>query len=157
MVVMAVVFLISAIAIPRLLRARNRANEAAAVASMKVIRSAEMVYQSTYPDKGFANTLVNLGSNGSTCETTSATNACLIESALAGGLKSGYMFDLLGDGRTPDMTYTLKATPQSSNDGDCMFLTDQSGAIQSMPAMAPPHGLQGGGGSQGSQCTESSY
>lgn len=129
-IVAAVILVIAAIAVPRLLHARVKANEVAAGASLKAIQSAQTLYQGTYPDRGYAPSLVYLGNNGSTCESTSPTNACLIDSTLASGLKSGYLFDLLGDGKTPDLSYTVTATPASSSAGDCSFSMNQSGAIQ---------------------------
>ncbi len=147
-VVVAVILLIAAIALPRMFNARKKASEASVVGSMRAIQIAEAVYQSTYPAKGYSPSLANLGNNGSACETTSPTNACLIDSVLASGLKDGYIFDLLGDGKTPDQSYTLTATPQSSASGPCTFSSDQSGGIQSSAAKPPP-GLSAGGASGG--------
>jgi type IV pilus assembly protein PilA len=149
LIVLAVVFCIVAIALPHLMTARDRANEASAVASLKAVHAAEMIYQNNYPTKGYSPSLANLGNNGSTCETTSSTNACLIDSALASGMKDGYLFDLLGDGETPDKSYTLKATPLSASSGGCSFYTDQSGVIQYGTGPATP-GLSSGGTSGGS-------
>ena len=152
MIALAILFVITAIALPRLVTARNRANEASAIISLRTIHTAETIYQNNYPAKGYSASLVNLGNNGSICETSSPTNACLIDSVLASGTKDGYLFDLLGDGRIPDMTYTLKAVPSSS--GDCAFSTDQSGVVQ-YGLGAPVPGLTSGGGSGGgsSRCS----
>lgn len=144
LVVVAIILLIAAIAIPNLFGARKKANEASAVASLKAIQTAESVYQSTYPAQGYSGSLINLGSNGSTCETLSPTNACLLDPVLASGLKDNYLFDLLGDGNVPDQSYTLTATPQSSTAGNCTFSSDQSGAIQSGSSL-PTSGKSGSG------------
>lgn len=156
LVVVAIILLIAAIALPNLFGARKKANEASAVASVKAIQTAESVYLSAYPDKGYSGSLANLGSNGSTCETPSPTNACLIDPILASGLKDGYLFDVLGDGLDPDQAYTLTATPQSTTSGECTFATDQSGTITTSSGL-PTHGggFSASGGSGGSGCTGS--
>jgi len=129
-VALAIIFLLVAIALPHLLAARDRANEVCAISSLNAIHIAQSIYQNSYPANGYSSSLVNLGNNGSTCETATSTNACLIDSALASGTKDAYLFDLLGDGGDPDRSYTLKATPISASSGDCAFYTDQSGVIQ---------------------------
>lgn len=150
-VVAAVVLLIAAIAVPNFFSARKKANEASTIASLKAIGTAESVYQNTYIDKGYSASLSNLGPNGSTCETTSPTNACLLDPVLAGGIKDEYIFDLLGDDRLPDQSYSLTATPQSKSSGECIFTSDQSGVIQS-ESSKPSQGLSSGvaSGSSGS-------
>ena len=64
LIVVAIILIIAAIAIPNLLRARMAANESSAVASVRTINSAEVTYNSTYPTVGFAPALVNLGPGG---------------------------------------------------------------------------------------------
>jgi type IV pilus assembly protein PilA len=154
LVVVALILLIAAIALPNLFGARKKATEASAVASIKAIHLAESIYQNTYPDKGYSPSLIYLGSNGSTCETLSPTNACLIDPVLASGIKDGYVFDLLGDGNNPDQTYTLKATPQTP--ASCSFTSDQTGVIQS-GSIAPPPGISAGGGSGSSGSCGATY
>lgn len=142
-VVVAIILVIAAIALPNLFGARKKANQASAVASIKAIQTAESVYQNSYPAQGYSANLINLGSNGSTCETLSSTNACLLDPVLSSGSKDGYLFDLLGDGNIPDQAYTLSATPQSSAAGDCTFSADQSGLI-STASNLPVQGRSGG-------------
>src|SRR5579864_4558452 len=77
MITLAIIFALAAIALPRLVTARDRANEASAIISLRNIHTAETIYQNNYPAKGYSASLVNLGNNGSICETTSPTNACL--------------------------------------------------------------------------------
>jgi prepilin-type N-terminal cleavage/methylation domain-containing protein len=128
-IVVAVIALIAAIALPYLFRARQHAQAASAAASLNAINLAQQSYQNSYPAVGYSAGLSNLGSNGSTCETTSPTNACLLDPVLAGGIKSGYIFDLVGDGHTPDMEYTVTATPESAATGKCSYTSNQTGAI----------------------------
>src|ERR1700754_4992413 len=83
LIVVAIILIIAAIAIPNLLRARMAANESSAVASVRTINSAETTYNSTYPSIGFSPDLVTLGGAlGAAC-TPSSTTACLIDSVLA--------------------------------------------------------------------------
>ena len=131
MVVVMVIMVIAAIAIPSLVHARMRANEASAVSSMRAVRTAELMYQDAYPDEGFSDSMVKLGSNGSDCTRVGKTNACLLmDDALASGVKSGYIFTLTGDGSKPAVGYTLTASPQASGvSGRCSFSSDASGQI----------------------------
>jgi type IV pilus assembly protein PilA len=98
LIVVAIILIIAAIAIPNLLRARIAANESSAVASIRTITTAEVTYQTAYPTVGFATALTNLGSAvGAACTTPSEASACLVDSVLAnngtaGGGKSGYNF-----------------------------------------------------------------
>jgi prepilin-type N-terminal cleavage/methylation domain-containing protein len=132
LVVILVILVLGAITIPRMLQARMKANEASAIASMRVIHEAEEMYHTSYPAVGYSGNLADLGSHGSNCESTSKTNACLImDNALSSGLKSGYIFELVGDGNTPSLAYTLTATPQSlGNSGRCVFVSDASGIVR---------------------------
>ena len=131
LVVVMVILVIAAIAIPSMLQARMRANEAAALASMNVIHTAEAMYSSAYPQVGFTGNLAYLGSHGSNCETTSKTKSCIImDEALTSGLKSGYTFELIGDGNVPDSSYTLTAAPESpATSGRCIYISTEPGQI----------------------------
>lgn len=153
LIVIAVILVVVAIAIPRLLHARMNANAASAAASIQAIHSAEATYAMTYPQVGYAASLFNLGKNGSACETVSSTNACLIDDSLATGIKSGYVFDLTGDGATPDATYSVTANPISNGfSGQCSFSSDQTGSIQMRPVVVKSTSIfQMGGGSSGCQ------
>lgn len=131
MVVVMVILVIAAIAIPSLVHARMRANEASAISSMRAVRTAELLYQDAYPDEGFSDSLAKLGPNGSDCTRVGKTNSCmLMDENLAAGIKSGYVFSLTGDGSKPSGGYTLTATPESSGvSGRCSFSSDASGQI----------------------------
>lgn len=131
MVVVMVIMVIAAIAVPSLLHARMRANEAAAVASMRTIQTAQTMYSLLYPEVGYSPSLAWLGTNGSDCENTGPHNSCLIhDDVLTSGIKSGYVFEITGDGRTPTATYTVSANPISAGiSGRCGFSSGQSGEI----------------------------
>ncbi len=100
LIVVAIILIIAAIAIPNLLRARIAANESSAVSSIRTINTAEISYQSAYPPN-YASTLVQLGPTSSTgCATPTAATACLIDYTLSTAIgpasKSGYIFSLAG-------------------------------------------------------------
>src|SRR5437868_5543804 len=63
LIVVAVILVIAAIAIPNLLRSRMVANEASAVASVRSINTSQVVYQSSY-NIGYAANLISLGDGG---------------------------------------------------------------------------------------------
>jgi type IV pilus assembly protein PilA len=129
LIVVAIILIIAAIAIPNLLRSRMAANEASAVGSIRTLNTSAVTYSSTYPGAGYPATLVTLG-GASPCTATS-TNACLIDAVLAGGTKSGYTFTWTGDGATPSVGYSITAIPVSvGTSGQRAFFSDQSGVIR---------------------------
>jgi len=102
LIVVAIILVIAAIAIPNLLQARLAANEASAVGSLSAIKSAEVTYSTAYPTVGYSPDIVSLG-GASPC-TPASTNACLVDSFLSSstpgsGGKSGYVY--LATGITP--------------------------------------------------------
>jgi type IV pilus assembly protein PilA len=109
----AIILSIAAIAIPNLLRARIAANEASAVASVRTLNIAQISYNSTYPTVGFASTLGAL--SGTTCTPPTTAGACLIDTQLASGTKSGQKFALSGVSGTPAATYQIAGSPLAAN------------------------------------------
>jgi prepilin-type N-terminal cleavage/methylation domain-containing protein len=135
LIVVTVILVISAIAIPSFLRSRLRANEASAVASLRVINSAAVTYSITYSAIGFPALLTNLG-GASPCVASSVT-ACLIDDTLAQGVKSGYTFVWTGDGSVPSVAFGITGTPQViGSSGQRMYCTDQGGVIHYDPSGA---------------------
>jgi type IV pilus assembly protein PilA len=123
LIVVAIILIIAAIAIPNLLRARMAANESSAVASLRTVTTGEVTYQTAYPTVGYAPALGNLGGGLGVACVPSSTTACLIDSVLSsngnptGGGKSGYSF-ATGAGTVVGGTnvgYTIKAVPLSVN------------------------------------------
>src|ERR1017187_843724 len=109
LIVVAIILIIAAIAIPNLLRARIAANESSAVASIRTINTAEISYDSAYPTVGFSS-LANLaGTCNGTAPTTSG--ACLIDTQLGSGTKSGYSFQAAASGSSPAGNYEAVASP----------------------------------------------
>lgn len=143
LVVVMVLMIIAAIAIPNLVHGKMRANEAAAVASVKTINTAEYMYHDAYPEVGYSSSLANLGSNGSSCDQPTSTNACLImDEALTSGIKSGYIFEIVGDGNKPTVAYTVNASPESGVSGRCSISSSQSGDVK----LSGPGGSTSNGG-----------
>jgi type IV pilus assembly protein PilA len=113
LIVVAIILIIAAIAIPNLLRARMAANESSAVASVRTINTGMVTYNSTYPTIGYATALTNLG-GVSPC-TPSSTTACLVDSVLSAGAKSGYNFAATGSGGPPQSAYYATGVPITLN------------------------------------------
>jgi type IV pilus assembly protein PilA len=128
LLVVAVILIILAIAIPNFLQSRLHANEASAVGSMRVIYTSAVTYSMTYPDVGYPPQILTLG--GAEPCSASATSACLLDDVLSQGSKGGYTFTWTGDGATPSINFTLTGTPQVVGaSGQRQFCTDQNGLM----------------------------
>jgi len=143
LIVVAIILIIAAIAIPNLLRARMAANESSAVATVRTINTAEVTYNSTYPTVGFAPALINLGGAlGAAC-VPSSTTACLVDAVVAnngnpaGGGKSGYLFTT-GTGTVAggvNVGYTILAVPITINQtGIRAFCAEEDAVVRVDPA-----------------------
>lgn len=145
-IVMAIILLLVAIAVPRMFQARVRANDASAEASIHAINVAQATYINSYPRVGYANSLDKLGGHDSNCDTVNAANACLIDSELASGIKGGYVFELLGDGSVPDTSYRVTAAPIAVGaSGSCAFFSNQTGIVQASTPAVPSGGSRTAG------------
>src|SRR5262245_51701405 len=82
LIVVAIILIIAAIAIPNLVRAKMAANEASAVGSMRTIVTAEVSYAASNPNIGFTATLAQLG-GAEPCVAAIPGPACLIDNVLA--------------------------------------------------------------------------
>ena len=145
MIVIAVILIIAAIAIPGMKDAKMNADETSAVGSIRAINTAEVSYQAAYG--GYANTLANLG--GEEPCTRSAETACLIDQSLAGGDKSGYKFVALGGNPSGEWntTYIVGAAPDVfDHTGRRMFCSTEKGVIRvnanPSGSTTPPDGQQ---------------
>jgi len=129
LIVVGVILVLAAIAIPSLLRSRLAANEASAVASLRTINTAEITYNTTFgATVGFAN-LSALGPYSSGGSPSSAA-AGLLDANLAAGTKSGYTFTVVPSG-TNNSNYESTAEPQSpGTTGQRYFCSDPSFVIQ---------------------------
>ena len=128
LIVVAIILIIAAIAIPNLLRARMAANESAAASSIRTINTAEIGYFTAYPTTGFA-TLAQLG-GASPC-TASSTTACLIDNNLAvqghtAPGKSGYIYTATVPSAA---TYEASAYPTTQNSTGSMLFCSVEDAV----------------------------
>jgi type IV pilus assembly protein PilA len=150
LIVVAIILIIAAIAIPNLLRARIAANEASAVASIRTINTAEVTYLTAYPTVGYSITLAALGSAAAgTCATPVQANACLVDFTLASAsttakAKSGYYFGIANGTvpTTPVSSYTVGAAASTYNStGVRLFCSVEDGVVHATPGAtgsAPP-------------------
>jgi type IV pilus assembly protein PilA len=132
LVVVAVILIIAAIAIPNYVRAKERANESSAVANLRNICTADVVYSTTY-GINFAGSLDALGGNPAT---PSSTAAALIDSVLSTApyIKSGYQYTYVvtaTDSNGYAQAYSINADPTiPGTTGDKHFYTDQTAVIR---------------------------
>ncbi len=126
LIVVAIILIIAAIAIPNLLRSKMAANQASAVGSLRTLNTACIAYSTNYNQ--FPAALTNLGPMASG-GTASSTSADLIDSVLSAGTKSGYTFVFTAG--SLNQSYSITATPiTAATTGQNMYYTDQSGVIR---------------------------
>jgi type IV pilus assembly protein PilA len=147
LIVVAIILIIAAIAIPNLLRARIAANESSAVSSIRTMNTAQVTYNSTYPTVGYAGTIPSLGpAAAGACGTPSSTNACLVDYIVsnatgAGTAKSGYFFAMaVTTTNGLNTNYTIGGAPASLNStGVRGFCSSEDAVIHwSTPSAAAP-------------------
>src|SRR5258708_10504539 len=148
LIVVAIILIIAAIAIPNLLRAKISANESSAVGSVRNIITAEISYSTSFPQTGYAANIVSLGPGAAnqTCPAAgpAIANACLIDAVLALGTKSGYGFESLGQipVNGANTSFTAGAVPVTYNQtGTREFCAFEDGALRQNP---PAVGNTGG-------------
>jgi len=128
LIVVAIILIIAAIAIPNLLRSKMAANEASAVGSLRTLNTASVTYSTTYG--GYPGGLTNL----SPATPATSTSADLVDSVLASGTKSGYSFTWSAgsqDSNNNYLNYSITAQPITpGTTGQRYFYTDQSGVIR---------------------------
>jgi prepilin-type N-terminal cleavage/methylation domain-containing protein len=127
LIVVAIILIIAAIAIPNLIRSKMAANEASAVASLRTYNTAIVAYSTTYN----TDPLTDFSTLGPST-TPSSTAADLVDSLLGvkAPTKSGYDFTYSpGATKAPNTQYNIIAVPSSSSSGQRYFYTDQSGVI----------------------------
>jgi len=150
LIVVAIILIIAAIAIPDLLKSRQAAQQASAVGSLRTLNTSEVTYSSTYT-LGFSYSLSVLD-NPDGVTTSTASDALLIDSVLGSGVKSSYEFSYTANPATPSQGvacvvnnptqnkaastsnvtgYTFNASPALCVDGNGnYYFTDQSGVIR---------------------------
>jgi type IV pilus assembly protein PilA len=142
LIVVAIILIIAAIAVPNLIKAKMTANESAAAAAERTVSSANVTYSSMY-NQGFAGSLAQLGPTSAACAVSTSACADLIDSALSGinplanpPVRSHYVFTYVAANAapapaTPNNTYSLMATPVSPGpSGKSTFCLDQTNVIK---------------------------
>ena len=115
LIVVAIIGIIAAIAVPNLLQSKAAANEASAISAIRNIVTSHITYSAT----------VGSGSYGT--DLTTLMNAKLIDSVLGGGTKDGYTFTSAGSSNT----FTVNASPNvEGSTGTRHFFSDESGVIR---------------------------
>ena len=115
LIVVAIIGIIAAIAIPNLLASRRAANEASAISSIRTIGSAEATYQSTT-------------GNGSYADLSALQTAGLVDSVVgSGSAKSGYVY--AASAITSGTQFNASGTSQSTSSGNRSFYTNEAGVI----------------------------
>ena len=133
LIVVAIILIIAAIAIPNLLRAKMAANESGAASAIRTINTAEISYQSAYGGV-YADTLVKLGNSSAAACVPAAATACLIDWSLtnataAGTAKSGYIFAVTS--AAPFTTYVAGGAPKTWNQGGvASFCSNEDGVVR---------------------------
>jgi type IV pilus assembly protein PilA len=117
LIVVAIILIIAAIAIPSLLRAKISANESSAAASIRQISTAQFTYTTSYPTVGYAASLATLGPADVSCSAgPSSANACILDFVLSSGFKNGYQFLSAGSGGgsgTPNIAFFSSSAPST--------------------------------------------
>ncbi|MGA9070477.1 MAG: prepilin-type N-terminal cleavage/methylation domain-containing protein [Terracidiphilus sp.] len=138
LIVMAIVVILTLLAIPTVGSFRKSANKISAMKSIQAIQMAESMYLQNYPTNGYTCTLAALGGEP-TAGAPTPTAAQLLKSDLASGYKDGYIFTIgnctkVTAGGTDRITsYTISAVPQTvGRTGDIGFCADDAG-IKSDP------------------------
>lgn len=138
LIVVAIILVIAAIAIPNLLHAKLSANEAAAVGAISAIKSAEVTYYSAYPTVGYSPDIASLG--GPAPCTPASTSACLVDSSLSASIpgstgKSGYVFlatGIMTGGATINTAFVAGAAPMNANQtGNHDYCSANDGILRS--------------------------
>jgi prepilin-type N-terminal cleavage/methylation domain-containing protein len=138
LIVVAIILIIAAIAIPNLIKSKMAANEASAVGSVRTINTGEVNYAASCPATGFSASLAEL-SSGAAC----TGGKGIIDPVLAGGSKSGYVFAYTPKPgvETPPLNdgYTQTGIPSSvGTTGQRGFYSDQTGVIRyTLTGVAP--------------------
>ena len=128
LIVVAIILIIAAIAIPNLIKSKMAANESSAVGSVRTVNTGEVNYAASCPAVGFSATLAELNS-GAVC----AGGKGIIDPILSAGKKSGYVFAYAAaqGGDNLNDTYTTTGVPATvGTTGQRGFYSDQTGVIR---------------------------
>lgn len=141
LIVVAIILIIAAIAIPSFLHSKMAANESSAVYSIRTINTAQVTYAATYPTIGYATTLNTLAASASNPNGVDSTNAGILDWVLGCTNvicpKSGYNFQIPPGSATgtPVSSYSVWGTPITvGTTGNRGFCSDNMNPILYDPA-----------------------
>jgi type IV pilus assembly protein PilA len=139
LIVMSIITVLMLIGFPTYRKVMKSTRELSAKKSMQTIQQAEMMYQQSYPSKGYACNLMYLG--GDPSKPPSATASEMLPEELAKGDKDGYIFTVTNcvkntlNGSDRVDGYTLTAVPEVvGKTGDLGFCSDEGGVLKQDPA-----------------------
>jgi|SRR5579863_406491 len=139
LIVVAIILIIAAIAIPNLMRAKMAANDSSAAQSVRSINTAEIAYAAAFSTIGFPAGLATLG-GASPC-TPSVATMCAIDNNLAtnggGNGKSGYSFNVTGSASAGSLVndqFYSTGTPLSATTGTRAYCSIQDAVLRLQPA-----------------------
>jgi type IV pilus assembly protein PilA len=132
LIVVTIILIIAAIAIPKVLSAKIQANEAAAIVTLHTLNANALMYSNSYG--GFPHSITDMGPSGGAGAAPTSAAADLIDSSLASGVKSGYKFTFKVESADPAgnvNNYTITATPVTpGSTGQRSFFTDLSDTVR---------------------------
>lgn len=149
LIVVMIILIISAVAIPNLFRSKIAANESSAASSVRQITTAEGTYASSW-GSGYSVDLPSLGGTAAACAAgATAANACLVDDliSVAPFSKSGYTFGAGGTNLVGGVYngYEVNGTANTvQTTGVRAFCSDASGVIKYVTPGAAPIGLAAG-------------
>ncbi len=124
LIVVAVIGIIAALAVPSLVRTKSAANEASAIASVRALVTGEITYASTV-------------GNGDFAEMDELVETGIIDSSVGSGSKDGYSFTVSSNGR---VDFTVIAVPAAvGTTGERGFYSDHTGVIRVSEDGSPPN------------------
>ena len=140
LIVVAIILIIAAIAIPNLMRSRIAANDAAAASTIRTINTSEVTYSTTYPTVGYAVDLGTLGPGAATgCPAAGPTStaACLIDFVLGCTTqpctRDAFKYQVTGIGTAPVTDYVAAAIPTGTSFGDKAYCSTADVVVRFQP------------------------
>ena len=150
LIVVAIILIIAAIAIPNLMRSRISANNAAAASTTRTINTTEVTYSTTYPNAGYAD-LATLGPGAGACAGAgTVTNACLLDGTLgcnagvSGTFCTKDAFEytiktIIPAGGTIATDYVVIATPLGAGVGSANYCSTSDAVVRTATTANPPN------------------
>jgi len=141
LIVVAIILIIAAIAIPNLLRSRMSANESAGAQTIRTLITDAITYSTSYPTVGYPAAITQLGAAANPCVPTSA-GACLADTVLACAsaacTRDAYTYTLTGVGGTPNTDFVAFGTPAGPNAANKDYCSSGDGVVRFQPPPAAP-------------------